>query len=119
MNIVEILNFGYYCILAVAIIVWVGFKAYSLKHTVKNKWLAQIPDLAAAFVHQAETTNNDGRAKMDNVVTNVCNILRKNNINITSQLETAIKAYAEKEIATTMNADKAKKDKEVANNETK
>lgn len=119
MSISEILNFGYYGLIAVAIIVWVGFKLYSFNHTIKNKWLAQIPDLAAAFVHQAETTNNDGPAKMDNVVTSVCDILRKNNINITSELENAIKAYAEKELATTINADKTKADKEVANNETK
>ena len=119
MSISEILNFGYYGLIALAIGVWGGFKLYSLNHTFKNKWLAQIPDLAAAFVHQAETTNNNGRAKMDNVVTNVCNILRKNHINITSDIENAIKAYAEKELATTINADKAKADKEVINNETK
>ena len=119
MSISEILNFGYYGLIAVASIVWGVFKFYSLNHTIKNKWLAQIPDLAAAFVHQAETTNNDGSAKMDNVVTSVCDILRKNNINITSELENAIKAYAEKELATTINADKTKADKEVANNETK
>ena len=119
MSISEVLNLGYYGLIALAIVVWIGFKLYSLKHTIKNKWLAQIPDLAAAFVHQAETTNNNGSAKMDNVVTNVCNILRKNRINITPELEQAIKAYAEKELATTINADKAKNDKEVANNETK
>lgn len=119
MSISELLNFGYYGLIAVAIIVWIGFKLYSINHTIKNKWLAQIPDLAAAFVHQAETTNNDGSAKMDNVVTNVCNILRKNRINITPELEQAIKAYAEKELATTINADKSKTNKEVANNETK
>ncbi|WP_223896932.1 phage holin, LLH family [Lactobacillus huangpiensis] len=119
MSISEILNFGYYGLIALAIAVWGGFKLYSLNHTIKNKWLAQIPDLAAAFVHQAETTNNNGSAKMDNVVTNVCNILRKNHINITTDIENAIKAYAEKELATTINADKAKSDKEVTNNETK
>lgn len=119
MSISEVLNLGYYGLIALAIVVWIGFKLYSLKHTIKNKWLAQIPDLAAAFVHQAETTNNNGSAKMDNVVTNVCAILRKNHINITSELENVIKAYAEKELATTINADKAKADKEVTNNETK
>ena len=119
MSISEILNFGYYGLIAFAIIVWGGFKLDGVDHSIKNKWLAQIPDLAAAFVHQAETTNNNGPAKMDNVVTNVCNILRKNHINITSELENAIKAYAEKELATTINADKAKADKEVTNNETK
>lgn len=119
MSISEVLNLGYYGLIVLAIVVWIGFKLYSLKHTIKNKWLAQIPDLAAAFVHEAETTNNNGSAKMDNVVTNVCNILRKNHINITSELENAIKAYAEKELATTINADKAKADKEVVNNEIK
>ena len=119
MSISEILNFGYYGLIVVAIIVWGGFKLYSLNHTIKNKWLAQIPDLAAAFVHQAETTNNNGPAKMDSVVTSVCDILRKNHINITSELENAIKAYAEKELATTINADKAKDDKAVTNNEIK
>lgn len=113
MNIVEILNFGYYCILAVAIIVWGGFKVYSLKHTVKNKWLAQIPELAAAFVHKAETTNNDGPAKMQNVVTGVCNFLRQRGVNITPEVQSAIEAFAEKELATTINANKAKSDKEV------
>ena len=119
MSISEILNFGYYGLIAVAIVVWVGFKLYSLKHTIKNKWLAQIPDLAAAFVHQAETTNNNGPAKMNIVVTSVANVLRKYGINITPELEEAIKAYAEKELAETINADKAKTDKEVTNNETK
>lgn len=119
MSISEILNFGYYGLIAVAIIVWVGFKLYSINHTIKNKWLEQIPDLAAAFVHEAETTNNDGSAKMNIVITSVANILRKYGINITPELEEAIKAYAEKELANTINVDKAKADKEVAKNEVK
>ncbi|MBI0121763.1 hypothetical protein H3U50_08130 [Lactobacillus sp. M0398] len=119
MSISEVLNLGYYGLIALAIVVWIGFKLYSLKHTIKNKWLAQIPDLAAAFVHQAETTNNNGPAKMNIVVTSVANVLRKYGINITPELEEAIKAYAEKELAETINADKAKADKEVINNEAK
>ena len=119
MSVSEILNFGYYGLIALAIVVWGGFKLYSLKHTIKNKWLAQIPELAAAFVHEAETTNNDGSAKMKIVVTSVANILRKYGINITPELEEAIKAYAEKELADSINADKAKADKEVIKNEAK
>ena len=119
MSVKEIFDMIYALLIVVAIIAYSVVKLYGLKHEIKNKWIAQIPDLAAAFVHQAETTNNDGPAKMDNVVTSVCDILRKNHINITSELETAIKAYAEKELATTINADKTKADKEVANNETK
>lgn len=112
-NIFEILNFGYYGLLALAIAVWGGFKVYSLKHTIKNKWIAQIPELAAAFVHKAETTNNDGREKMDNVLTSVSNFLRERGVNITPELESAIEAFAEKELAETINANKAKSDKEV------
>lgn len=111
-NIFEVLNFGYYGLLALAIAVWGGFKVYSLKHTIKNKWIAQIPELAAAFVHKAETTNNDGRAKMDNVLTGVCNFLRQRGVNITPELELAIEAFAEKELAQTINANKANKEKE-------
>lgn len=99
MKINEILNLGYYGLIAIAIIAYSAIKLYSLKHTIKNQWVAQIPDLAAAFVHEAETTGGNGTAKMDIVVTSVCNILRKRGVNITPDIESAIKAFAEKEVA--------------------
>ena len=99
MKISEILNLGYYGLIAIAIIAYSVIKLYSLKHTIKNQWVTQIPDLAAAFVHEAETTGGNGTAKMDIVVTSVCNILRKRGVNITPDIESAIKAFAEKEVA--------------------
>lgn len=99
MKISEILNLGYYGLIAIAIIAYSAIKLYSLKHTIKNQWVAQIPDLATAFVHEAETTGGNGTAKMDIVVTSVCNILRKRGVNITPDIESAIKAFAEKEVA--------------------
>lgn len=99
MKISEILNLGYYGLIAIAIIAYSVIKLYSLKHTIKNQWIAKIPDLAAAFVHEAETTGGNGTAKMDIVVTSVCNILRERGVNITPDIESAIKAFAEKEVA--------------------
>ena len=88
-----------------AIIAYSVVRLYSLKHEIKNKWIAQIPDLAAGFVHEAETTGGNGTAKMDIVVTSVCNILRNYGVKTTPDIESAIKSFAEKEVAK-MNAAK-------------
>ena len=113
MSVKEIFDIVYALLVAVAIIAYCAVKIYGIKHEIKNKWIAEIPDLAAGFVHEAETTNNDGPAKMDNVLTGVCNFLRQRGVNITPELESAIEAFAEKELAETINANKAKSDKEV------
>lgn len=108
MSFIEILNLGYYGLIAIAIIVYAAIKLYSLKHTIKNKWIADIPELAAAFVHEAETTGDSGEKKMDLVIKSVCDILRQHGITITPEIESAIKAFAEKEVA------KLSENKEVA-----
>ena len=108
MSFIEVLNLGYYGLIALAIIVYAAIKLYILKHTIKSKWIANIPDLAAAFVHEAETTDNVGSKKMDLVIKSVCDILRKHGITITPEIESAIKAFAEKEVA------KLSENKEVA-----
>lgn len=95
----------YALLILIAIIAYSVVKLYSLKHEIKNKWIAQIPNLAAGFVHEAETTGGNGTAKMDIVVTSVCNILRNSGVKITPDIESAIKAFAEKEVAK-MNATK-------------
>ena len=105
MSVKEIFDIVYALLVAVAIIAYSVVRLYSLKHEIKNKWIAQIPDLAAGFVHEAETTGGNGTAKMDIVVTSVCNILRNYGIKITPDIESAIKAFAEKEVAK-MNAAK-------------
>ena len=105
MSVKEIFDMIYALLIVVAIIAYSVVRLYSLKHEIKNKWIAQIPDLAAGFVHEAETTGGNGTAKMDIVVTSVCNILRNSGIKITPDIESAIKAFAEKEVAK-MNAAK-------------
>ena len=105
MSVKEIFDMIYALLIVVAIIAYSVVKLYSLKHEIKNKWIAQIPDLAAGFVHEAETTGGNGTAKMDIVVTSVCNILRNSGVKITPDVESAIKAFAEKEVAK-MNAAK-------------
>ena len=105
MSVKEIFDMVYALLIVVAIIAYSVVRLYSLKHEIKNKWIAQIPDLAAGFVHEAETTGGNGTAKMDIVVTSVCNILRNSGVKITPDVESAIKAFAEKEVAK-MNAAK-------------
>lgn len=105
MSVKEIFDMIYALLIVVAIIAYSVVKLYGLKHQIKNKWIAQIPDLAAGFVHEAETTGGNGTAKMDIVVTSVCNILRNSGVKITPDIESAIKAFAEKEVAK-MNATK-------------
>ena len=105
MSVKEIFDMIYALLIVVAIIAYSVVRLYSLKHEIKNKWIAQIPDLAAGFVHEAETTGGNGTAKMDIVVTSVCNILRNSGVKITPDVESAIKAFAEKEVAK-MNAAK-------------
>lgn len=105
MSVKEIFDMIYALLIVVAIIAYSVVRLYSLKHQIKNKWIAQIPDLAAGFVHEAETTGGNGTAKMDIVVTSVCNILRNSGVKITPDIESAIKAFAEKEVAK-MNAAK-------------
>ena len=105
MSVKEIFDMIYALLIVVAIIAYSVVRLYSLKHEIKNKWIAQIPDLAAGFVHEAETTGGNGPAKMDIVVTSVCNILRNSGVKITPDIESAIKAFAEKEVAK-MNAAK-------------
>ena len=105
MSVKEIFDMIYALLIVVAIIAYSVVKLYGLKHEIKNKWIAQIPDLAAGFVHEAETTGGNGTAKMDIVVTSVCNILRNSGVKITPDVESAIKAFAEKEVAK-MNATK-------------
>lgn len=105
MSVKDMFDLGYYGLIVVAIAAYVAVKIYSQHHTIKNKWILQIPDLAAAFVHEAETTGGDGTKKMDIVITSVCNILRQNKVVITPEIESAIKAFAEKEVAK-MNANK-------------
>lgn len=105
MSVKEIFDMIYALLIVVAIIAYSVVRLYSLKHEIKNKWIAQIPDLAAGFVHEAETTGGNGTAKMDIVVTSVCNILRNSGVKITPDIESAIKAFAEKEVAK-MNAAK-------------
>ena len=99
MSVKEIFDMIYALLIVVAIIAYSVVRLYSLKHEIKNKWIAQIPDLAAGFVHEAETTGGNGTAKMDIVVTSVCNILRNSGVKITPDIESAIKAFAEKEVA--------------------
>lgn len=105
MSIKDWFDLSYAILVVVAIVAYAGVKLYGLHHTIKNKWITQIPDLAAAFVHEAETTGGDGTKKMDIVITSVCNILRQNKVAITPDIESAIKAFAEKEVAK-MNANK-------------
>lgn len=114
MSVKEIFDMIYALLIVIAIIAYSVVKLYSLKHEIKNKWIAQIPDLAAGFVHEAETTGGNGTAKMDIVVTSVCNILRNYGVKVTPDIESAIKAFAEKEVAkmnatkpTTNNSDEA------------
>lgn len=105
MSVKEIVDMIYVLLIDIAIIAYSVVRLYSLKHEIKNKWIAQIPNLAAGFVHEAETTGGNGTAKMDIVVTSVCNILRNSGVKITPDIESAIKAFAEKEVAI-MNATK-------------
>lgn len=107
MSVKDMFDLGYYSLLIVAIVAYVAVKIYSQHHTIKNKWIAQIPDLAAAFVHEAETTGGDGTKKMDIVITSVCDILRQNKVAITPEVEAMIRAFAEKEVAK-INASKPK-----------
>lgn len=106
MSVKEIYDMVYAILIVIAIILYTVVKLYSLKHEIKNKWIADIPDLAAGFVHEAETTGGNGSKKMEIVITSVCNILRQNKINITPEIESLIKAFAEKEVAK-INADKS------------
>lgn len=105
MSVKEIFDMVHALLIVVAIIAYSVVKLYSLKHEIKNKWIAQIPDLAAGFDHEAETTGSNGTVKMDIVVTSVCNILRHYGVKVTPDIESAIKAFAEKEVAK-MNAAK-------------
>ncbi|RMC36912.1 hypothetical protein F5ESL0236_07880 [Lactobacillus sp. ESL0236] len=78
---------------------------YASKHATKNKALLFIEDLAAAFVRQAETTDLDGQAKMDNVISSVEDALVSHGIKVDATIEAVIRAFAEKEVAK-MNANK-------------
>ncbi|RMC46502.1 phage holin, LLH family [Lactobacillus sp. ESL0230] len=108
MSVKDMFDLGYYSLFIVAIVAYVAVKIYSQKHTIKNKWIAQIPNLAAAFVHEAETTGGEGTKKMDIVITSVCDILRQNKVVITPEVEAMIRAFAEKEVAK-INASKPEK----------
>ncbi|WEV37749.1 phage holin, LLH family [Lactobacillus sp. ESL0677] len=77
--------------------VLVGF--YATKHVAKNKAMLFIEDLATAFVHQAETTDLHGQDKMSNVLNSVEAVLEKNHIKVDPIIESAIKAFAEQEVA--------------------
>lgn len=115
MSVKDMFDLGYYSLLVVAIVAYVVIKLYSQKHTIKNKWIAQIPDLAAAFVHEAETTGGDGKAKMNAVIDEVSRVLIARGVKIDPTIEAAIRAFAEKEVAK-MNANRSEKtDKEVQN----
>lgn len=105
MSVKDYLNLVYAVLVIIAIVAYVGVKVYGEHHTIKNKWIAEIPNLAAAFVHEAETTGGDGTKKMDIVITSVVNILTSHGVKIDPTIEAAIKAYAEKEVAK-MNANK-------------
>lgn len=83
--------------------IFVGF--YASKHATKNKILLFVEDLAQAFVYQAETTDLDGKTKMDNVIASVEDALVNHGIKIDASLEAMIRAFAEKEVAK-MNAGK-------------
>lgn len=78
---------------------------YASKHATKNKALLFIEDLAAAFVRQAETTDLDGKTKMDNVIASVEDALVNHGIKVDATIEAVIRAFAEKEVAK-MNAGK-------------
>lgn len=110
MSVKEIYDMVYAILIVIAIILYTVVKLYSLKHEIKNKWIADIPDLAAAFVHEAETTGGNGSKKMEIVITSICNILRQHKINITPEIESLIKAFAEKEVAKMNATDKSAKD---------
>lgn len=99
MSVKEIFDIVYALLVAVAIIAYCAVKIYGIKHEIKNKWIAEIPDLAAGFVHEAETTGDSGEKKMDLVIKSVCAILRQHGIAITPEIESLIKAFAEKEVA--------------------
>lgn len=72
MSVKEIFDMVYAMLIVIVIIAYGAVRLSSLKHEIKNKSIAQIPDLKAGFVHEAETTSGNGIAKM---VTSVCNIL--------------------------------------------
>lgn len=110
MSVKEIYDMVYAILIVIAIISYTVVKLYSLKHEIKNKWIDDIPDLAAGFVHEAETTGGNGSKKMEIVITSVCNILRQHKINITPEIESLIKAFAEKEVAKMNATDKSAKD---------
>jgi hypothetical protein len=113
----DMFDLGYYGLIVVAIIAYVAVKIYSQHHTIKNKWITQIPDLAAAFVHEVETTGGDGKAKMNAVIDEVSRVLTARGVKIDPTIEAAIRAFAEKEVAK-MNANKSEEtDKEVQINE--
>ncbi|WEV36201.1 phage holin, LLH family [Lactobacillus sp. ESL0677] len=108
MSIKDYLDWGYAGLVVVAIVAYVSVKVYGEHHTIKNKWIAQIPDLAAAFVHEAETTQGEGKAKMNAVISEVTRVLAARGVKIDPTIEAAIRAFAEKEVAK-MNADKPDK----------
>lgn len=98
MSIKEIFDTFYALLIIVATIAYSVVKLYSLKLEIKNKWIAQIPDLAVGFVHEAEITGDSGKKKMNLVIKSVCAILRQHGITITPEIESLIKAFAEKEV---------------------
>lgn len=117
MSIKDWFDLSYAILVVVAIVAYAGVKLYGLHHTIKNKWIAQIPDLATAFVHEAETTGGDGKAKMNAVIDEVSRVLTARGVKIDPTIEAAIRAFAEKEVAK-MNANKSEEtDKEVQINE--
>lgn len=110
-------DLSYAILVVVAIVAYASVKLYGLHHTIKNKWIAQIPDLAAAFVHEAEKNGGDGKAKMNAVIDEVSRVLTARGVKIDPTIEDAIRAFAEKEVAK-MNVNKSEKtDKEVQTNE--
>ncbi|MDF7672183.1 phage holin, LLH family [Lactobacillus sp. ESL0701] len=108
MSVKDYLDLSYAGLVVVAIVAYVGVKVYGEHHTIKNKWVAEIPNLAAAFVHEAETTGGDGKSKMNAVINEVTRVLSARGVKIDPTIEAAIRAFAEKEVAK-MNADKPDK----------
>lgn len=65
MSVKEIFDMVYAILVVLAIIVYCVVTIYDIKHKIKNKWIADIPNLATGFVHEAETTGDSGKKKMN------------------------------------------------------
>lgn len=105
MNTKMIFDTVYAVLFLVAILVGI----YATKHTSNNKIMLFIEDLATAFVHEAETTGGDGKAKMNAVISEVTRVLTAQGVKVDPTIEAAVRAYAEKEVAK-MNPQKPSKE---------